>query len=482
MPGRRRGSTPSRATCGGDDAFLSAALRGLRRLCNRVGSHAVFCLSVLVFGRCRARGGAGDRRQHRRHDLGCAERDAARRQRVAAQRGHERPAADRDQRRGRLRAAVRADRAIHADRDAERVHDDQARGHRSARRRSPAPRSGDAGRRAHRRSDRALGGAAPRHRQRQSRPGDQPRAGRGPAAARPQPVHRSRSCRRACSTRRRSASRSNRPFDNGGMDNFQISGGRALHQRVPARRRAEHRHRDEPAQQPELRAVARRDRRIQGADEHLRRAVRPHRRRRRQRRAEERHQPVPRRGLRVLPGREAEREHVRRQPRRQGEGGPLLEPARPDRRRSGEDSRPLQRDRQDVLHVQLGADPQRGAVPAGLHGAERARAHRRLLAVADRGRPSHHDLRPAHHAPRERPEHPRSVSGQRDPREPHRSRGAAAAAAGADAEHHRPGQQLPRARERARRSLRPARRQGRSGDQRATIASSRATPATSAPR
>ncbi len=93
-----------------------------------------------------------------------------------------------------------------------------------------------------------------------------------------------------------------------------------LHQRVPARRRAEHRHRDEPAQQPELRAVARRDRRIQGADEHLRRAVRPHRRRRRQRRAEERHQPVPRRGLRVLPGREAEREHLRRQPRRHAEG------------------------------------------------------------------------------------------------------------------------------------------------------------------
>ena len=81
---------------------------------------------------------------------------------------------------------------------------------------------------AHRRSDRALGGAAPRHRQRQSRPGDQPRAGRRPAAARPQSRSCSRSCRRACSTRRRTASRSNRPFDNGGMDNFQISGGRGF--------------------------------------------------------------------------------------------------------------------------------------------------------------------------------------------------------------------------------------------------------------
>ena len=42
----------------------------------------------------------------------------------------------------------------------------------------------------------------------------------------------------------------------------------------------------------------------------------------------------------------------------------------------------------------------------------------------------------------------------------------AAAAAGAAAEHHRPGQQPARAGQRARRSLRPARAQGRSGDQR----------------
>ena len=41
-----------------------------------------------------------------------------------------------------------------------------------------------------------------------------------------------------------------------------------------------------------------------------------------------------------------------------------------------QDPGPLQRDRQDVLHVQLGADSQRGAVPTGLHRTDRARARR----------------------------------------------------------------------------------------------------------
>ena len=133
------------------------------------------------------------------------------------------------------------------------------------------------------------------------------------------------------------ASRSNRPFDNGGMDNFQISGGRGFTNEFLLDGVPNTGTETNAAQQPELRAVARRDRRVQGADEHLRRAVRPHRRRRRQRRAEERHQSVPRRGLRVLPRREAEREHVRRQSRRHRQGRALLEPARPHHRRSGED-------------------------------------------------------------------------------------------------------------------------------------------------
>ena len=98
------------------------------------------------------------------------------------------------------------------------------------------------------------------------------------------------------------ASRSNRPFDNGGMDNFQISGGRGFTNEFLLDGVPNTGTETNAAQQPELRAVARRDRRVQGADEHLRRAVRPHRRRRRQRRAEERHQSVPRRGLRVPTG------------------------------------------------------------------------------------------------------------------------------------------------------------------------------------
>ncbi len=73
-----------------------------------------------------------------------------------------------------------------------------------------------------------VAGAAARDQQRLARAGDQPRAGAGPAAARPESRSCSRSSRRACSTRRRTASRSNRPFDNGGMDNFQISGGRGF--------------------------------------------------------------------------------------------------------------------------------------------------------------------------------------------------------------------------------------------------------------
>ena len=61
------------------------------------------------------------------------------------------------------------------------------------------------------------------------------------------------------------------------------------------------------------------------------------------------------------------------------------------------------------------------AVPAGLHGADRARAQGRLLADADRRRPSSDDLRSDDDAPGQRAVRARSVPGQPDPGEPHRS-------------------------------------------------------------
>ncbi len=163
-----------------------------------------------------------------------------------------------------------------------------------------------------------------------ARPGDQPRAGRRTCRSSAAIPSRSRSSRPACSTRPRLASRSNRPFDNGGMDNFQISGGRGFTNEFLLDGVPNTGTRDDPAEQPELRAVAGRDRGVQGPDQHLRRAVRPHRRRRRQRRAQERHQPVPRRRSTSTTGTKQLNANTF-DANRSGtaEGRPLLEPARP---------------------------------------------------------------------------------------------------------------------------------------------------------
>ena len=121
-------------------------------------------------------------------------------------------------------------------------------------------------------------------------------------------------------------------------------------QRIPARRRAQQR---EPGrQQHRLRPSGRCGAGVQDADELLRRAVRPDGRRRHEHVAEVGHQLLPRHRLRVLPAQVARRELVPAERAQHAEGGALPRSVRIRDRRPGEDSRPLQRHQQDVLHVQ----------------------------------------------------------------------------------------------------------------------------------
>ena len=313
----------------------------------------------------------------------------------------------------------------------------------------------------------AAGRAAARNQHANARLGDRSRAGRGPAAARPQSVLARRCSRRACSTRRRSASRSNRPFDNGGMDNFQISGGRAftnefLLDGVPNTG-------TETTQPNNLSFVPSPDAtaefsvqtsiydaqygRTGGGVVNV----------------------VLKSGTNQFHG--AVYEYYRdeklnantfdanRGGHRQGRASTGVSPALT---LDGPVRIPGLYDGTDKTFFmyyweQIRSEvpfPQVYTVPSAL---ERSR---RLLADADRRRPSGHDLRSADDAPGERPVHARCVPGQRDSGEPHRSGRAGAPAARAAAEHRRPGQQPARARQRARRQIRPARVQGRSGDQR----------------
>ncbi len=139
------------------------------------------------------------------------------------------------------------------------------------------------------------------------------------------------------------ASRSNRPFDNGGMDNFQISGSRGftnefLLDGVPNTGTETNQPNNLSfVPSPDATAEFKVQTSIYDAQ------YRADRRRSGQRRGKERHEPVPRRGLRVLPRREAQREHLRRESWRSVQGGALLEPARPGARRSGQGARPLRR-------------------------------------------------------------------------------------------------------------------------------------------
>ena len=192
------------------------------------------------------------------------------------------------------------------------------------------------------------------------------------------------------------ASRSNRPFDNGGMDNFQISGGRGftnefLLDGVPNTG-------TETTQPNNLSFVPSPDAtaefRVQTSiyDAQYGRTgggvV----------------NVVVKSGTNqfhgglVLPRRSAQCEHVRRQSRRSVEAGLVLEPAGSVARRTGENSRSVRRQGQDVLHVQLGTDSQRSAVPTGLYRAHRLGTGWQLLADAHRRRSARQHFRPDHHA------------------------------------------------------------------------------------
>ena len=84
-----------------------------------------------------------------------------------------------------------------------------------------------------------------------------------------------------------------RPFDNGAIAQWSMNGGRDSSSRIHAGRRGQRR--PDGRQQRRLCADRGRGAGIQRDGQHVRFAVRPHRRRHHERGAEERHQPVPRR-------------------------------------------------------------------------------------------------------------------------------------------------------------------------------------------
>ena len=208
-----------------------------------------------------------------------------------------------------------------------------------------------------------------------------------------------------------------RPFDNGAIADWSINGGAEPQQRVPARRRAEQL--DPGRQQHRLRAAGRRGAGVQDRHQQLRRAVRPHRRRRRQRVAEVGHERPARHGLRVPAPQVAGLDRVLPQGEQPAEAGSQARSVRLRDRRPGADPRPLRRHGQDVLHVRVRRLQGGDAEPGHLHGAGRSAAARRLQQPARRAGPPDHHLRSGDRPPRERPVGARSVPGQRHPDRPH---------------------------------------------------------------
>ena len=207
--------------------------------------------------------------------------------------------------RGRLHAPVPAPGPLHAHRRAERLPEDapaRTCGWKSARSRPSTCSSASA---PHRDGERLLRGAAARDQPSGSRHGHRQRPHRRAAAEVAQPVDARRARRRRqlqrpghlpAPVRQR---RDRRLVDQRRPE---------PQQRVPARRRAQQRH--PGRQQHRLRAAGRSGAGIQDRHQLLRRAVRPHRRRRRQRVAEVGHQHLPRHRLRVPAPQGARRELV----------------------------------------------------------------------------------------------------------------------------------------------------------------------------
>ena len=284
---------------------------------------------------------------------------------TVAEPGNQRNGDGRDQRRRRLHHSLPPARRLFADGGDERVPEEHAHEPAAFSRRD-GKHQRSAGRRPDRDGQRRVGNAAARDQQGRPRHGHRQRAHRRAAAAVAQPDGARRARRRRqlqrpghlpAAVRQRRARRlvdERRPEQQ---------------QRVPARRRAEQR---QPGrQQHRLRAAG--GSRAGNEDLHqlLRRAVRPHRRRRRQHVAEVGHQQVPRRGLRL---------HAAQGPGRQLVP-PQLAPGAEDR--SVHRSVRVQRRRpdleeQDVLPVHRREVPGRHARPAVQHGADGGDEERRF--------------------------------------------------------------------------------------------------------
>ena len=141
-----------------------------------------------------------------------------------------------------------------------------------------------------------------------------------------------------------------RPFDNGALADWSMNGGPEPQQRVPARRRAEQR---QPGrQQHRLRAARRSGAGIQSLHQLVRRAVRPHRRRRRQHVAQVGDQLVPRRRLRLPAPQGAGRQLVPAQLAQRPKTGSVHRSVRLQRRRPDHQE-------QDVLPVHRREVPRR---------------------------------------------------------------------------------------------------------------------------
>ena len=301
-------------------------------------------------------------------------RDRLERRRAAGRRGHDRqrrdqqPAHGDHRRHRRLRGAALAAGRVPRGRRADRVQEDHPVGHHVAGRpagaRRPHARSGRRDRNhrgACRRAARAVRIGRHRHRRRQ-------RQDRRAAA------ERTRLLPAVDARHRRRASRGRVAERDAGRRRQRERRARAV-QQLPPRRHRQQQPGDQPDRHP---AVGRCGPGVQGAVEHLQRRVRPERRGAVQLRHAERHERVPRIGVRVHAQRLPRCEELLRQPRSRH---PAV-PAQPVRRHV----RRADPARQAVLLRQL-----RGrAHPPGIH-ARRDRAadgvgERRFLEPADRRR------------------------------------------------------------------------------------------------
>ena len=165
---------------------------------------------------------------------------------------------------------------------------------------------------------------------------------------------------------------------------------------------------------PQLHAAGGEHRGVQGRHERPGRRVRPHRRRCDHVGDQVRHEPVPRRRLRLHPPRQAQRQQLDEQAEQ-----PAAE--RPAHRRIRLQLRRPDPQRPDVLLRQRGAHQEHQPRQPDPDRAHAAAAQRRLLRDPHQLGPAHHHLRPGHH-----PVEPLgrvrsgSLSRQCDSRRPHR--------------------------------------------------------------